>query len=212
MSLQIDQLQISEAQTGESLFAPVSFTIQPGEITTIMGPSGCGKSTLLAAISGNLNGDFRATGTITLSSRVLNHVPLEHRKIGILFQDDLLFPHFNIEQNLEFAIPQGTPKAERKRLIADALCRAELAGFEKRDPATLSGGQRARISLLRTLISRPQAILLDEPFSKLDQKLKDTIRQFVFSTIQKMAIPALLVTHDPGDLPGGRVIQLRKNK
>ena len=212
MTLQIDHLHITETKSGKELFPKISISVDPGEITTVMGSSGCGKSTLLAVVSGNLSRYFSYSGTISLKEKRIDSVPMEKRRIGILFQDDLLFPHFNIEQNLEFAIPQGTPKEERKKIVKDALKQAELSGFEKRDPATLSGGQRARISLLRTLISKPDAILLDEPFSKLDQKLKETIRTFVFSTIKKMNIPALLVTHDPADLPGGRVINLDTKK
>lgn len=208
MTLKIDQLQIIERKSGIPLFSTVSIVVQPGEIATVMGGSGCGKSTLLSAISGSLDRYFSYTGHISLKGVKIDAIPMEKRKIGILFQDDLLFPHFNIEQNLAFAIPQGTSKIERDKIIKESLSQAELSGFEKRDPITLSGGQRARISLLRTLISKPDAILLDEPFSKLDQKLKETIRKFVFSTLKKMEIPALLVTHDPADLPGGRVINL----
>lgn len=209
MTLEIKKLHITETKRGNALFPALSLSVKPGEIATIMGPSGCGKSTLLAAISGNLPRYFSYTGTVLLNGKSIDGIPMEKRQIGILFQDDLLFPHFNIKQNLEFAIPQGTPKTEREKMITTALEQAELPGFEKRDPATLSGGQRARISLLRTLLSKPTAILLDEPFSKLDQKLKDTIRRFVFSTIREMNIPALLVTHDPDDIQEGTLIDLK---
>jgi len=95
---------------------------------------------------------------------------------------------------------------ERTAKIDDALSRAGLQGFENRDPATLSGGQRARVSLLRSLLASPEALLLDEPFSKLDQELKDQIRDFVFETVRTMNIPTLLVSHDQKDCPGGQLI------
>lgn len=196
---------------GKPLFPSLSLKIKPGEAATIMGPSGCGKSTLLAAICGNLTGAFQLEGEVLLNGRSLRGVPMEKRQIGLLFQDDLLFPHMNIEANLAFGLPPKTGKKERKKEISNALRRAGMEGFEKRDPATLSGGQRARVSLLRSLLAKPQALLLDEPFSKLDQELKGQIRDFVFEQIETLKIPALLVTHDRRDCPQGQVIDLIQN-
>lgn len=193
---------------GSSLFPPLNLRIQPGDIASIMGPSGCGKSTLLSAICGNLADVFRLNGNIRLNGESILNMPMEKRRIGILFQDDLLFPHMNIAENLAFALPAGIRRKERHERIAAALSGAGLGGFEKRDPATLSGGQRARVSLLRSIMAEPLALLLDEPFSKLDQELKDQIREFVFDTVRDMNIPALLVSHDPGDCPQGQIINL----
>ena len=206
MSLELHQLDVSLKR--RSLFAPVSLVIEAGEIATVMGPSGCGKSTLLAAVSGSLSQEFAVAGDILLDGVSVKTRPLEKRRIGILFQDDLLFPHLSVRGNLAFALPPGMPKKEKATQIQKALQSAGLSGFEKRDPATLSGGQRSRISLLRALLAQPKALLLDEPFSKLDMELREQIRQFVFECIRKMAIPALLVTHDPKDCPGGKMIQL----
>lgn len=194
------------------LFAPLSLSIKAGEIASVMGPSGCGKSTLLAAICGNLAGVFSLTGDILLNGISVRSLPMEERRIGILFQDDLLFPHMNIAENLAFALPAGMKRKQKKEKVAEALKNAELGGFEKRDPATLSGGQRARVSLLRSLLAEPKALLLDEPFSKLDQELKDHIRSFVFNTIRRMEIPALLVSHDHRDCPEGRIINLAERE
>ena len=209
MSLELEKICI--LKRGSALFDPVNLEIQPGEITTIMGPSGCGKSTLLSAVSGSLDSVFTLKGSIRLYGLDMISLPMEARNIGILFQDDLLFPHMDIGSNLAFAVKEKVPGAQRKKIVAAALETAGLKGFEKRDPASLSGGQKARISLLRTLLAEPSALLLDEPFSKLDHALKSKIRPFVFSQIKKMNIPALLVTHDPMDCPeGGKILELTK--
>lgn len=206
MTLELTGIRIDLA--GTALFSPISMTIAPGQIATVMGPSGCGKSTLLAAVSGSLSRVFTLSGDIRLEGRSVLDVPMEKRRIGMLFQDDLLFPHLDIKGNLGFAIPEGLSRRERRNIIDEALRRAGLKGFADRDPATLSGGQRARVSLLRSLLAEPRALLLDEPFSKLDRKLKDRIRAFVFEQLRRMNIPALLVTHDPADCPGGLLIEL----
>lgn len=183
------------------LFSPISLDLSAGEVGTIMGPSGAGKSTLLAAISGTLGPDFHTTGDIQLGGRSLLGLKVQQRRVGILFQDDLLFPHLNVAQNLLFALPAGLSRKQRQQRVSQALDSAELSGFEDRDVATLSGGQRARISLVRTLLSEPDLILLDEPFAKLDLALRDQFRRWVFGRIMELKIPALLVTHDPNDCP-----------
>ena len=210
MTLELQEVKIDLPDA--ELVAPISMTIAPGDIATVMGPSGCGKSTLLSAISGNLSQVFTLSGNVQLDGQSVLDIPMEKRRIGMLFQDDLLFPHLDIKGNLGFAIPEGVSRVRRREIINDALERAGLEGFADRDPATLSGGQRARVSLLRSLLAEPKALLLDEPFSKLDQKLKDQIRAFVFEQIRQMNIPALLVTHDPDDCPGGMMINLENNR
>ena len=198
------------ALDGRPLFAPISLQVAPGETATVMGPSGSGKSTLLAHLCGALAPAFTAKGQAWLGERRLDGLPPEARRIGILFQDDLLFPHLSVGQNLAFGLPSGLSRAERDRRVAEALADAQLDGFAERDPATLSGGQRARIACLRTLLAEPQALLLDEPFSKLDAALKDRFRRFVFEHAAARRLPTLLVTHDPGDAEaaGGPVINL----
>lgn len=182
-----------------------------GEVVTVMGPSGSGKSTLLAAIVGALPPGFSASGQVRLAGRDLAGLSTADRRIGLLFQDDLLFPHLSVGGNLAFALPPGLRRrSARDAAIAAALVQVGLAGFANRDPATLSGGQRARVALMRTLLAEPQALLLDEPFSRLDAALRDQIRQVVFALARARALPVLLVTHDPGDAAaaGGRVVQL----
>ena len=207
MSLTLERVAIAFHST--ELFAPLSLQVAPGEIATVMGPSGCGKSTLLAAVCGMLEPDFRLSGTIDLNGRQLNGVPMEARRVGILFQDDLLFPHLDVFGNMAFGLPQAMSRDQKKKQVAATLGAAGLRGFERRDIATLSGGQKARVSLLRALLAEPEAILLDEPFSKLDQQLRSAMRAFVFEQITRMNIPALLVTHDRADAPGGTVIELK---
>ena len=207
MSLVLDAIEIS--LNGVPLFAPLSLTAEPGTITTIMGPSGCGKSTLLASICGMLDPGFSFAGRITLNDRRLNDIDMEDRNVGILFQDDLLFPHLDVFGNMAFGLPARMGRPEKRDRVAQSLAAAGLEGFEKRDIATLSGGQKARVSLLRALLAEPEAILLDEPFSKLDDDLRDSIKEFVFEHIGSVNIPALLVTHDRSDSADGTFIELR---
>jgi putative thiamine transport system ATP-binding protein len=193
---------------GKRLLGPLDLLVRPGECASVMGPSGSGKSSLLAFLCGTLDPAFAAEGTATLDGVALNGMPPEKRRVGILFQDDLLFPHLSVGGNLAFALPRAATNRQEK--IAAALAEAELDGYETRDPATLSGGQRARVALMRALLAEPRAILLDEPFSKLDAELRERMRDFVFAHIRRRNIPCLLVTHDPADAAaaGGAVVRL----
>lgn len=206
----LDLHDVSIALGGQTLLPPLSLRVRPGEVVTIMGPSGSGKSSLLSYLCGTLDPVFDTHGGVMLRGRSLGDLPPERRRIGILFQDDLLFPHLSVGENLAFGLRPGLSKAERKTRISAALEDGDLAGFEARDPATLSGGQRARIALLRTLMADPHALLLDEPFSKLDMTLRDRVRRFVFDHARDRALPTLLVTHDPADAQaaGGPVLTI----
>lgn len=183
--------------------------VAAGEVLTIMGPSGSGKSTALAALIGTLRPPFCLSGRIWLGGRDVTALPTRDRRIGLLFQDDVLFPHLSVGGNLAFALPASLrPRAARRGRIAAALMSAGLDGFADRDPATLSGGQRARVALLRTLLAEPCALLLDEPFSRLDAGLRDQIRAYVFDRARAEGLPVILVTHDAEDAraAGGRII------
>lgn len=195
------------------LIRDLSLTVSPREIVTVMGPSGSGKSSLLAFIGGFLDPAFTARGGLRLDGVDITVLPPHRRRIGILFQDALLFPHLSVGANLRFGLPPGGSKAEREAQIEAALREAELEGFADRDPATLSGGQRARVALMRTLLSRPAALLLDEPFTKLDADLRERFRQFVFAHASERDLPVLLVTHDAADANAARgpVIRLAQN-
>jgi putative thiamine transport system ATP-binding protein len=190
------------------LVQPFSLSIAAGEIVTLMGPSGSGKSSILSYIGGDLADGFIGNGNVVLNGKPVLVLQPEHRRIGRLFQDDFLFPHMTVAENLLFAVPH-LPQAERIAMVAIALERADLASFGDRPPHTLSGGQRQRVALMRALLAKPAAILLDEPFSKLDKNLRGQMRDYVFSHIKARNIPALLVTHDRDDAPkGGRVFMI----
>jgi putative thiamine transport system ATP-binding protein len=202
--------RVSIALNGRPLVA-VDRLIAPGEVLTVMGPSGSGKSTLLAYAAGFLDPVFRAEGRIILEGDDVTAFPPERRGMGLLFQDPLLFPHMSVGANLMFGLPPAIRGAAARRQAAEqALADVGLADFADRDPATLSGGQKARVALMRTLVSEPRALLLDEPFSKLDTKRRGQVRQLVFQEASKRRLPVLLVTHDPADAEaaGGPCIEL----
>jgi putative thiamine transport system ATP-binding protein len=188
----------------------VDHAIAAGEVLTVMGPSGVGKSTLLAYITGTLAPTFTGMGQVLLDGVDITTKPPHARRIGILFQDDLLFPHMSVGANLAFGMPPGGGKAARRAQVEDALGDVGLTGFADRDPATLSGGQKARVALVRMLLSNPCALLLDEAFSRLDADLRAQVRDLVFQTAKERALPVLMVTHDIEDAQaaGGAVIEL----
>ena len=188
----------------------VDHDIAPGEILTVMGPSGVGKSTLLAFITGTLPSSFKGMGQVLLNGEDITSRPPHKRRIGILFQDDLLFPHMSVGANLGFGMPSGGSMSSRRAKIDDALIDVGLEGYSDRDPATLSGGQKARVALVRMLLSNPSALLLDEAFSRLDAELRAQVRDLVFRVAKERELPVLMVTHDIEDATsaGGKVIEL----
>jgi putative thiamine transport system ATP-binding protein len=181
------------------LIGPLDLCVAPGEVVTVMGPSGSGKSTLLAFLCGTLDPAFAAEGRVLLNGNEMGDLSPERRRVGILYQDDLLFPHLSVGGNLMFGLPPGLTRRERRRRVAAALAESGLGGLEARDPATLSGGQRARVALLRLLLSEPRALLLDEPFGRLDARLREQFRILVFRRARERGLPTLLVTHDQAD-------------
>lgn len=204
--------QVSVRTTGgHLLFPPLTLSVSPGAITTVMGPSGVGKSTLIDFIGGHLSADFEAEGRVVLNGRDVTRLPAEARQIGILFQDALLFPHLSVGDNLAFGLAAHVRgRAARRAAVDRALDQVGLAGFSDRDPATLSGGQRARVALMRTLLAEPLALLLDEPFARLDPERRSDLRAFVFAHVRTRGVPVLMVSHDPEDAraAGGPVVTL----
>lgn len=200
---------VAISRQGRRLFAPLTCRVGPGRPVTIMGPSGAGKSSLLAWLTGVLPAGLSGEGDVLLDGVSILSLAAHQRGLGILFQDDLLFPHMSVGENLAFGLRPGPDRASRRRRIEEALAGVELAGFADRDPATLSGGERARVALLRVLLSEPRALLMDEPFSKLDLTLRDRFRSLVFQSATHL--PVLLVSHDPQDsvAAGGDVLELR---
>ncbi|QJT18501.1 ATP-binding cassette domain-containing protein [Aeromonas sp. 1805] len=195
------------------LFSLPALQVAPGEVLTLMGPSGCGKSSLLAALAGVLpaSGPLRLEGDVTLGARRLTQLPPQARRIGMLFQDDLLFEHLTVAENLMFGMPAAIKgKSVRQEKAVAALAQVDLTNQVDKLPGALSGGQKARVSLLRALLAEPEALLLDEPFSRLDKPLRAAFRELVFAQIKALAIPAILVTHDEDDAPG-TILQLTES-
>ena len=206
MGLQLDQVTLSVL--GRVLIRGLSAQVDAGQVLAVMGPSGSGKSSLLAFVAGTLEAPFEAQGRVRLHGEDVTAWPVERRRIGLLFQDDLLFPHLTVGENLLFGVGRGSLK-KRQHLVAEALASAQLDGLENRMPDTLSNGQKSRVALFRALMAKPQTMLLDEPFSKLDAELRHTIRNYVFAHLRERNIPTLLVTHDGEDAPaGGRIFRI----
>lgn len=196
-SLKVDRLTL-HLPDGKVLCRELSFCIDPGCVVALTGPSGSGKSTILNWITGTLPPGIQASGEVWLGTQRLTTLPAEKRQLGLMLQQDYLFPHMSVGQNLKFGLRAGN-RTDRHTRVLTMLAEAGLDGMAERDPATLSGGQRARVSLLRTLLSQPHALLLDEPFSRLDVTLREQIRQFTWR--YAMQLPTLLVTHDIADIP-----------
>lgn len=206
--LELDGVLI--ALDGRVLVA-LSRRVVPGEVLTVMGPSGSGKSSLLAYIGGFLGPAFSASGRVAIGGCDITNLPAEDRHAGVLFQDPLLFPHMTVGGNLAFAIPASFKgRQERRHRVEQALDGVGLAGLAGRDPATLSGGQKARVALARVLLSSPRMLLLDEPFSRLDTELRQQVRELVFAKARDSRLPVVLVTHDEADAAaaGGDIVKL----
>lgn len=204
-------LRAIEIRLGGKPLVSLDATVPPGGALTLMGPSGVGKSTLLAFVAGFLSPAFRADGRVILNGREVTGLPPQRRGIGLLFQDALLFPHLSIGGNLLLGLHRGVRgRAARRSAVEQALAEVGLENFAERDPATLSGGQAARVALLRTLLARPEALILDEPFSRLDAALRAQVRSLVFAEARRRGLPVLLVTHDRADAAaaGGEVVEL----
>lgn len=205
-ALVFDHLTVRHA---DHLLVSLHRSVMPGEVLTIMGPSGSGKSTALAAIMGTLPPAFTLGGSIRLGEIDITALAPHQRHVGLLFQDDILFPHLSVGENLGFGLTRRIKgRIARNEAIEAALEQAGLGGFANRDPSSLSGGQRSRVALMRAILAEPSALLLDEPFSRLDSDLRQQIRHFVLQTIRQKSIPAVLVTHDleDGKAAGGVIV------
>jgi putative thiamine transport system ATP-binding protein len=199
---------------GSEVLFHIDVEIAAGEVLTVMGPSGSGKSTLLNAISGFLSPRFTCEGQIILDGEDITRKDPSARKVGLMFQEPLLFPHMSVEENMLFALPRGGTKHERCEKVREKLRAVHLEELGARDPLTLSGGQQSRIALMRVLLSQPSALLLDEPFSSLDVDLRARVREFVFTQAKQNQLPVLMVTHDQADAEAaaGPIINLLNHK
>jgi putative thiamine transport system ATP-binding protein len=199
------------------LLGVISGTVENGEVLSIMGPSGAGKSSLLLGVAGLLEPPFEIAGRVLLDGTDISSLPAERRGLGLMFQDALLFPHMSVLGNVMFAVPRRgldgrrRNRAERRDAALGALRRVEMADLSARDPETLSGGQKSRVALARTLAGEPRALLLDEPFSALDQALRAQTRAIVFALAREDGLPVVLVSHDPADAEaaGGPIMEVR---
>ena len=198
--LELKNITLKWNSPNEKVFIKnLNLKIKNGEILCVFGASGVGKSSLINVIAGIHEDDLKFQGKIILNGKNLNQVPIEKRKIGLLLQDGTLFPHLTVEQNILFGMSKKLTYKQKSALITCNLKKSNMVGFEDRYPHTLSGGQKARIACLRAILSEPDALLLDEPFSSLDPDQRNSFRKFVVSNIRENKIPCLLVTHDESD-------------
>ena len=175
------------------LIKNLSFKVKKGEILFISGKSGLGKSTLLDLISGFHDNNLIWTGKIYLNKLDITDASIQNKKIGYMLQDYFLFPHFNVKNNLIFSLPKQT--RNKKEQALDYLKQINMVEFSDHYPSELSGGQKARIACLRAIVSNPDALLLDEPFSSLDKKTMKSFQKFLFDYVKKLNIPCIIVSH-----------------
>lgn len=181
---------------GRLVVDDVSLRIMPGQVTCLLGPSGCGKSTTLRMIAGV---EMQDSGEIWADGRLIcdtvTRIPPERREIGLMFQDFALFPHLSVADNVGFGL-KGS-KADKRARVEELLTRVDLLRFVDGFPHQLSGGEQQRVALARALAPRPRIMLMDEPFSGLDNRLRDGIRDETLSLLKEEDTAVLLVTHEP---------------
>ncbi len=196
----------------------VSLAVAPGELLCLLGPSGCGKTTTLRVAAGL---EVVRHGRVSLGGRLVSgdgvHIPPEHRHVGFLFQDYALFPHLNVSGNVEFGL-DGLSRPARRQRALDMLTQVGMADYAGAWPHQLSGGQQQRVGLARALAPQPGLMLLDEPFSGLDKRLRDQIRDETLRVLKANGVATLMVTHDPEEamfmadriaiMRDGRVVQM----
>ena len=181
---------------GREVVSDLSLSVMPGQVTCLLGPSGCGKSTTLRIIAGV---DRQDQGAVLVDGRVVAgegiYVPPEERSIGLMFQDFALFPHLSVEGNVAFGLTG--PRAERRARVEELLARVDMLSHIEDFPHQLSGGEQQRVALARALAPRPRIMLMDEPFSGLDNRLRDDIRDQTLHVLKEEGAAVLLVTHEP---------------
>jgi iron(III) transport system ATP-binding protein len=202
---------------GREVVRDVSFSVGAGETLCLLGPSGCGKSTVLRTIAGI---ERQARGRVLVDGEVLSdetlHLPPERRGIGLIFQDFALFPHLSVGQNVAFGM-RGD-RAEIRARVEAMLERVDLKGYADKAPHMLSGGEQQRVALARAMAPQPRVMLMDEPFSGLDNRLRDGIRDETLQILKEEGAAVVLVTHEPEEamrmadqialMRGGRIMQI----
>lgn len=179
---------------GRPILSSIHLTVEKGEFVTLLGPSGCGKSTTLNVIAGFLHPD---QGEVYIHEKKVNRVPPYKRDLGMVFQSYSLFPHMTVYSNVEYGLKlRKVPREERKRRIKEALDLVKMGEFLDRYPRQLSGGQRQRVAIARALVVRPDLMLLDEPLSNLDAKLRQELRLEIKRLQHELGVTTIFVTHD----------------
>jgi iron(III) transport system ATP-binding protein len=212
----VDLQRISKSYPGLKALDDVSFSIQSGEFFTLLGPSGCGKTTLLRTVAGFSRQDH---GQVLVDGRPIDGVPAHRRNIGMVYQDYAIFPHMTVAENVAFGLAmRRRPRPEIAERTARALDLVQLGGLAARLPHELSGGQQQRVALARAVVISPQILLMDEPLSNLDAKLRVELRDDMRDLQRSLGITTLYVTHDQeealvlsdriGIMRGGRVHQV----
>ena len=182
-------------KTWETKTVEFSLECEKGTLTCLLGPSGCGKSTVLNIIAGLEQND--APLIIQLDGERIDTLPPARRQIGMVFQSGALFNHLTVADNVAYGlISKGIKKSQARKMAGEYLARFDLAGFDKRMPQTLSGGEKQRVALARTLITEPKLVLLDEPFSALDTDLRHRMASQLRQWQQELGFTAIMVTHD----------------
>lgn len=192
--VQVECRNIALAYGSTQVLKNISLTIEPGEFFALLGPSGSGKSTLLRLIAGF---NFAQSGQLTVDGTDITSVPPWERNIGMVFQNYALWPHMTVEKNVAFGLEERRlPRPEINRKVQDILALVGLSEYARRRPSQLSGGQQQRVALARTLAVEPKLLLLDEPLSNLDAKLRVQMRQELKSLQRRLGITTIFVTHD----------------
>ncbi len=189
---------LRKAFAGREVVSDVSLSVLPGQVTCLLGPSGCGKSTTLRIIAGvesQDSGSIHVDGQLVCDGLV--SIPPESRSIGLMFQDFALFPHLSVTQNVAFGL-HGAKKANMDR-VSELLAKVGMSRHADAYPHELSGGEQQRVALARALAPKPRIMLMDEPFSGLDDRLRDDIRDETLEVLKEEGTAVLLVTHEPGE-------------
>lgn len=180
---------------GTRALMSTNLIVEPGEVLALLGPSGCGKTTLLRLIAGLETPDRGSV--IHFGDQEVTHQPIETRGIGMVFQHYALFPQMTVESNIAYGLRiRNTPETEIRRVVGELIDLVRLNGLEKKRPGELSGGQRQRVALARAVAVRPRVLLLDEPLTALDAKLKESLRDELAELLRRLSITAIHVTHD----------------
>jgi len=186
--------QVVKRYDDESILKNVSFEIEQGKFYTLLGPSGCGKTTILRIIAGFTEA---TEGDIYFEGKRLNDLPANKRQVNTVFQDYALFPHMNVFDNVAFGLKiKKMNKAEIEKKVKDALRMVQLPGYETREISEMSGGQRQRVAIARAIVNEPKVLLLDEPLSALDLKLRTAMQYELRELQQRLGITFIFVTHD----------------